>query len=149
MAAIDCCTREIVGWHLELRCRAAESIALIQRAAPARAIKPRTLTLGTDNGSAFTARQFKLALSALGITHRRGGYRDPESQALIESWFAKLKERCVWRHEFETLDQAREVINAYLQSYHHRHHRRLAYAKPRALHTPMDEAQRAVQLNGA
>ena len=22
MAAIDCCTREIVGWHLELRCRA-------------------------------------------------------------------------------------------------------------------------------
>jgi len=25
MAAIDCCTREIVGWHLELRCRAKES----------------------------------------------------------------------------------------------------------------------------
>jgi transposase InsO family protein len=35
------------------------------------------LTLGTDNGSAFTARTFKLAFSALGITHRRGGYRDP------------------------------------------------------------------------
>jgi len=26
MAIIDCCTREIVGWHLELRCRAAEAI---------------------------------------------------------------------------------------------------------------------------
>src|SRR4051794_25352343 len=32
MAAIDCCTREIVGWHLELRCRANESIALVEHA---------------------------------------------------------------------------------------------------------------------
>src|SRR3954468_22148840 len=32
MAAIDCCTREIVGWHLELRCRAKESIALVEHA---------------------------------------------------------------------------------------------------------------------
>jgi putative transposase len=40
MAAIDCCTREIVGWHLELRCRARESIALIERAVAERAIPP-------------------------------------------------------------------------------------------------------------
>jgi putative transposase len=33
MASIDCCTREIVGWHLELRCRAKEAIALIEQAA--------------------------------------------------------------------------------------------------------------------
>lgn len=44
-----------------------------------------------DNGSAFTARRFRQVLSGLGIRHRRGGYRDPESQAFIESWFAKLK----------------------------------------------------------
>jgi putative transposase len=130
MAAIDCCTREIVGWHLELRCRAIESIALIRQAAAARAITPGMLTLGTDNGSAFTARAFKLALSTSGIAHRRGGYRDPESQAFIESWFAKLKERCVWLHEFETLDQAREVIAAHINNYHHRPHSGLDYRTP-------------------
>ena len=97
MAAIDCCTREIVAWHLETRCRASEAIALIERAAAERGIAPGTLTLGTDNGSAFTARAFKAVLAGLGIAHRRGGYRDPESQAFIESWFGKLKERCVWR----------------------------------------------------
>ena len=32
MAAIDSCTREIVDWHLETRCRARESIALVERA---------------------------------------------------------------------------------------------------------------------
>jgi putative transposase len=131
MAAIDCCTREIVAWHLEVRCRAREAIALIEQAAADRAIAPGTLTLGTDNGSAFTARAFKTVLSALGIAHRRGGYRDPESQAFIESWFGKLKERCVWREEFETLDHARAVIGAYIDGYHHRPHSGLAYRTPR------------------
>jgi putative transposase len=130
MAAIDCCTREIVAWHLETRCRAREAIALIERAALERGIPPGALTLGTDNGSAFTARAFKAVLAALGIAHRRGGYRDPESQAFIESWFGKLKERCVWRHEFETLDQAREVIGTYVINYHHRPHSRLDYKTP-------------------
>jgi len=133
MAAIDCCTREIVGWHLELRCRAKESIALVEHAAAARAITPGMLTLGTDNGSAFTARAFKLVLSALGIAHRRGGYRDPERQAFIESWFGKLKERCVWLHEFDTLAEAREVIGTHIDAYHHRPHSRLAYRTPREL----------------
>ena len=33
MAAIDCCTREIVAWQLELRRRAEEAIDLLERAA--------------------------------------------------------------------------------------------------------------------
>jgi putative transposase len=69
-AIIDCCTREIVGWSLELRCRAAEASAVIKQAVDEQRIVPGTLT------------------------HRRGGYRDPESQAFIESWFRYLKERC-------------------------------------------------------
>jgi putative transposase len=36
-------------------------------------------------GSAFTARAFKIILSELGIAHRRGGYPDLESQASIET----------------------------------------------------------------
>ena len=131
MAAIDCCTREIVAWHLETRCRAKEAIALIERAAMERAIAPGTLTLGTDNGSAFTAHAFKAVLSRPGIAHRRGGYRDPESQAFIESWFGKLKQRCVWREEFETIDDAREAIGTYVEHYHDRPHSRLDYHTPR------------------
>ncbi len=130
-AAIDCCTREITGWALDLRCRAPEAIAVIEAAAAERAVAPGRLTLGTDNGSAFTSRAFRRRLAELGITHRRGGYRDPESQAFIESWFSKLKQRCIWREEFETLDQARHTIGAYVDRYHHRPHSRLAYRTPR------------------
>jgi transposase InsO family protein len=55
-AIIDCCTREIVGWELSLRCRASEAIAVIERAVLKLGILPGTLTLGTDNGFAFSAR---------------------------------------------------------------------------------------------
>jgi putative transposase len=130
-AAIDCCTREIVGWALDVRCRAQEATAVIDRAVLERGVAAGELTLGTDNGTAFTSRAFRARLHALEITHRRGGYRDPESQAFIESWFGKLKQRCIWREEFETLDEARQAIGDYVDSYHHRPHSRLAYKTPR------------------
>jgi putative transposase len=138
-AAIDCCTREITGWALDVRCRAPEAIAVIEAAATERGVAPGRLTLGTDNGSAFTSRAFRARLGQLGITHRRGGYRDPESQAFIESWFSRLKQRCIWRDEFETLDDARAAIGAYVDRYHHRPHSRLAYRTPREVaHTWQD-----------
>ena len=87
--------------------------------------------MGSDNGTAFTSRAFRARLADHGITHRRGGYRDPESQAFIESWFSKLKLRLIWRQAFETLDQARTAIATYIERYHHRPHSRLAYRTPR------------------
>jgi len=131
MAIIDCLTREIAGWQLELRCRADEAITLVERAAIAYGIQPGELTLGSDNGSAFTARRFRTKLTDFGIHHRRGGYRDPESQAFIESWFGKLKEREVWLNEYETLHQARRGIGAYVDHYQHRPHSGLNYRTPR------------------
>jgi len=148
-AIIDCCTREIVGWDLSLRCRAKEAIAVIEQAVAEQGIAPATLTLGTDNGSAFTARATRAVLSGLDVTHRRGGYRDPESQAFIESWFSKLKERCVWRHEFETLDQAREVIATYIDRYHDRPHSGLNYNTPREVRATWDDADQALQKSAA
>jgi putative transposase len=130
-AAIDCCSREIVGWALDVRCRAAEATAVIDAAVVERGIGSGELTLGTDNGTAFTSRSLRARLTALGVTHRRGGYRDPESQAFIESWFSKLKQRCIWREEFETLDEARNKIGGYIDRYHHRPHQGLAYRTPR------------------
>jgi putative transposase len=129
-AIIDCCTREIVAWQLELRCRADEAIAVVERAVALHGIEPGELTLGSDNGSAFTARRFRGRLAELGIRHRRGGYRDPESQAFIESWFGKLKQREVWLNEYETLDEARRGIGGYVDRYHHRPHSSLNYRTP-------------------
>jgi len=128
-AAIDCCTREIAGWAIDVRCRAQEAIRVIDLAIEQRAVADE-LTLGTDNGTAYTSRSFRARLAEQGVAHRRGGYRDPESQAFIESWFSKLKLRCVWREEFETLEEARTKIGHYIDAYHHRPHSGLNYKTP-------------------
>ena len=105
--AVDCCTREVACWRVDLRTRSEEAIACIEQGLLTRAVPPGRLTLGTDNGSQFTSRDFRKHLSARGVTHRRGGYRDPESQAFIESWFGQFKKRCAWRAEWETIEHAR------------------------------------------
>ena len=104
---------------------------MIEQAVASRGVVAAELTLGTDNGTAFTSRAFRARLAEHGVAHRRGGYRDPESQAFIESWFSKLKQRCIWREEFETLDEARAAIGDYVHRYHHRPHSKLAYRTPR------------------
>ena len=129
-AMVDCCTREIAGWSLDLRCRDDEAIAAVEAAVIARSVTSGQLTLGSDNGSQFTSRDLRSYLSDRGITHRRGGYRDPESQAFIESWFGQFKKRCAWREEWETIEHARVGIGAYVQTYHHRPHSGLAYRTP-------------------
>jgi putative transposase len=102
----------------------------VEAAVVARGVRPSQLTLGTDHGSRFTSREVRRHLSARGVAHRRGGYRDPESQAFIESWFGQFKKRLAWRSEWESLDQARKEIAGYVQAYHQWPHSGLAYLTP-------------------
>ena len=127
---VDCCTREVTGWTLDVRTRTIEAVACVEQAVLERQIPACRLTLGTDNGTQFTSRDFRKHLSARGITHRRGGYRDPESQAFIESWFGQFKKRVAWRSEWETIEQARRDIATYVNEYHHRPHSGLKYKTP-------------------
>lgn len=129
-AIVDCCTRELVAWTLEVRGRSQEAIGCVEMAAHARRISRDSLTLGTDNGTQFTSRDFRRHLAERGITHRRGGYRDPESQAFIESWFGQFKRRVAWRADWETIDQARKDNANYVNDYHHRPHSGLRYQTP-------------------
>ena len=116
-AAIDCCTREITSWRLDVRTRSQESIGCVEAGVLYRGVPPGQLTVGSDNGSQFTSRDFRKHLSARGIIHRLGGYRDPESQAFIESWFGQFKKRCAWRAEWETIAHARTGIAEYISAY--------------------------------
>ena len=138
---VDCCTREIAGWSIDVRTRSAEAIACIDAALLGRQVRPGVLTLGTDNGSQFTSRDTRRHLSARGVTHRRGGYRDPESQAFIESWFGQFKKRCAWRSEWETIQHARQDITGYIDHYHHRPHSGLGYRTPSEVATTWRDMQ--------
>jgi putative transposase len=112
MAIIDCCTREIVGWQLELRCRADEAIAVVERAAAAHAIEPGELTLGSDNGSAFTAAASAPASASLGSSIATAATATPNRRPLSRAGSENSKNGEVCLNEYETLDDARRGIGA-------------------------------------
>jgi len=45
---VDCCTREVTGWRVDLRTRTQEAVGCVEHAITARAVLAGVLTLGTD-----------------------------------------------------------------------------------------------------
>jgi putative transposase len=135
VSVIDCCTREIVGWDLSLRCRTQEAIAAVERAvleAMADGSRGSGLVLTTDNGTQFTSTRFVETLSRLGITHRRTAYNHPEGNGLIERFHRSLKEEEIWLNEYRSLREAEESIARWITEYNHdRPHRALRNRTPR------------------
>ena len=98
VSVIDCCTRDIVGWDLSLRCRTRKlwprsTVPVL--AVCLSALVERVLTLTTDNGTQFTSARYVETLNQLGITHRRTAYNHPEGNSYIERFHRSLKERRV------------------------------------------------------
>jgi putative transposase len=129
VSVIDCCTREIVGWDLSLRCRTEEALAALSRAVlEVLPFGPRGtgLTLTTDNGTQFTSARYVETLNQLGITHRRTAYNHPEGNSYIERFHRSLKEEEVWLNEYRNFDQAKLSIASWIEEYNHdRPHRGL------------------------
>jgi putative transposase len=129
VSVIDCCTREIVGWDLSLRCRTEEAQAALNRAVLA--VLPfgsrgMGLTLTTDNGTQFTSARYVETLNQLGITHRRTAYNHPQGNSYIERFHRSLKEEEVWLNEYQNFAQAKLSIARWIEEYNHdRPHRGL------------------------
>lgn len=149
VCVIDCCTREIVGWHLSLRCRSEEAIDAVEQAVLARlprGSRDAELTLTTDNGTQFTSTRYIETLSRLGITHRRTAYHHPEGNSYIERFHRSLKEEEVWVHEYRSMEEARASIGKWITEYNHdRPHQSLRNRTPHETFL----AWQAIQLSEA
>lgn len=122
VSVIDCCTREITGWNLSLRCRSEEAIDAVEQSVPARlpaGSREAGLRLTTDNGTQFTSTRYMETLSRLGITHRRTAYHHPEGNSYIERFHRSLKEEEVWVHEYRSMEEARTSIGNWIAEYTH------------------------------
>jgi putative transposase len=149
MAAIDCCTREIVGWHPELRCRAprrsrSSSAPLPSaRSWPARSRSARTtarrsLPAPSSSSSRDSGSRIAAAATATPRARRSSRAGSPSSRSAG-----------VRLHEFETLDQAGEIIAAHIDRYQHRPHSRLNYRTPAEVAQTWDDALGDLQAQAA
>lgn len=48
---------------------------------------------------------------------RGPGQGEPECNGIMERWIRTLKEECLYLHDFESLEEAREVIGRFIRDY--------------------------------
>lgn len=42
---------------------------------------------------------------------------EPECNGILERWIRTLKEECLYLHDFETLQEASEVVDKFIETY--------------------------------
>lgn len=120
--AIDHCVEDIVGWHVAKRgdrWAALEPIRQGVRRIHGQYVPQIALGLGLrmDWGPQYTAHQFLGELRWLGIRPSPSYVGEPECNGIMERWIRTLKEECLYLHDFQTLEEARQVIGEFIERY--------------------------------
>jgi putative transposase len=130
-SVLDMGSRRILGHALGEHHDAALSVAALLMAAAVRGGNVRGTVMHTDQGSEYTAQEFRAACGRLGITQSMGRPGSALDNAVIESWHSTLEWELRSRARFETKAQARAAVAAWIEDYSHlRRHSALGMKSP-------------------
>lgn len=136
---IDCCSRELLGWHLSRSGKSKTAEAALEHALIARfgtlGRVPEPFLLRSDNGLVFTSRNYTRLVRSYGLDQEFITPHSPEQNGMVERVIRTLKEQCVHRHRFETLQHASRTIADWISFYNNqRPHQALAMRIPAEAH---------------
>jgi putative transposase len=134
LSYIDVFDRQIVGYHIGLRCEAKDVVITLKSALWRR----KLLTEGhvrpiirSDNGPQFISNVFEEACQELKIEHERIPPKTPNMNAHIESFHRLLEDDRLSIAEFETYAEAYETVDLYMKWYNNeRIHSSIHYLSP-------------------
>ena len=129
----DAYSRRIVGWSMSSRQPAELMVAALRMALGDR--RPRRVVHHSDHGSQYTSKVFRKVCHAHHVRMSMGRVGDCYDNALAESWFATLECELIDRQpsaRFETREEARRAIFAYIEGFYNRRrrHSALGYRSP-------------------
>jgi putative transposase len=114
-SVLDGFSRFIVHWDLRESMTEAD-IEIILEAAKEKYSQARPQII-SDNGPQFVARDFKEFIRISGMTHVRTSRNYPQSNGKIERWHKSLKGECIRPGTPLTPDDARRLIQRYVEHY--------------------------------
>jgi putative transposase len=76
--------------------------------------------LRSDNGLVFTSRSYTALVKSYGLQQEFITPYSPEQNGMVERVIRTLKDQCVHRHRFESLQHASRVIGDWIGFYNHR-----------------------------
>jgi transposase InsO family protein len=148
---LDGYSRYIVHWDIRPSMTEAEVEIVLQRARERfSGVSPRIIS---DNGSQFTAQDFKEFIRLAGMTHVRTSAHYPQSNGKIERWHKTVKSECIRPGTPLSLEDARRLVGRYVEHYNNeRLHSAIGYIAPKDKLQGLAEVifqQRAQKLEAA
>ncbi|QRF23186.1 IS3 family transposase [Alicyclobacillus sp. TC] len=137
LSYIDVYDRQIVDYHIGLRCEATDAANTLKSALWKRKLygKSELPVIRSDNGPQFVSHLFESTCEQLGLEHERIPPKTPNMNAHIESFHRILEDDCFSRFEFESYTQAYREVVSFMEYYNERRmHSSLHYLSPVEFH---------------
>jgi putative transposase len=120
--AVDHCTCECVGLHAAKRGDRFEAPEPLRQGVREHfggfgARVAEGLTIRHDHGSAYMSDDFQRELTFLGAVSSPSFVREPEGSGCAERFIRTLKENLLWVTTFETIEQLRQALLAFRETY--------------------------------
>ncbi len=122
--AVDHYTDEVVGWHVAKRGDRWAALQPLREGvrsmfgAFAKEIA-RGLQIRCDWGPQYIAAVWIQEVHWLGMSISPSFVGEPQCNGVAERFMRTLKEHCLYLHQFESLEQARQLIGEFIQRYNH------------------------------
>lgn len=128
---LDLYSRAIVGWSMSHRINGQLVIDALEMAVTHRN-KPQGVLVHSDQGSQYTAQDYRDLLSSHHMTCSMSRKGECHDNAVAESFFHTLKEELVTDAHYQTRQQAKQSIFKYIEMYYNRQrlHSTLGYEVP-------------------
>jgi putative transposase len=126
-------SRRIVGFGIGEHHDADLATAALRMAVAVRGGKDTIgeVIMHTDQGSEYTAKNFRAACGRVGVTQSMGRVGSALDNAVIESWHSTVEFELRQLEHFATKAQARRRVAAWIEEYNHeRRHSSLAMRSP-------------------
>jgi putative transposase len=128
-SVLDGYSRSVVDWEIGASMKEADIEILLQRAREK--YPPAAPQVISDNGPQFIAKDFKEFIRVAGMTHVRTSPYYPQSNGKLERWHKSLKSECIRPGTPLSLEDARRIIERYVQHYNTvRLHSSIGYVTP-------------------
>jgi putative transposase len=121
---MDCHTRKLLGWHVSRSGKATTAGRALEQALITRfgtlGRVPEPFLLRSDNGLVFTSRSYTKLVRNHGLRQEFITPHYAQQNGMIERVIRSLKEQCIRRHRFESLQHASRVVGDWIGFHNNR-----------------------------
>jgi len=120
--AVDHCSAECVGIHAHPQATRFQALEPIRQGVRQRfggfgKASARGLAVRHDHGSQYMSHHFQKEIAFLGIESSPAFVRAPEGNGCAERFIRTLKENLLWVRSFETIEELRQALLDFRQTY--------------------------------